>query len=39
MPKLEKIIEEKLIDQLIYGDSQWTYRKDLKDRRGFVEEF
>ena len=30
MPELEKIIEEKLIDQLIYGDSQWTYRKDLK---------
>ena len=30
MPELEKIIEEKLIDQLVYGDSQWTYRKDLK---------
>ena len=30
MPELERIIEEKLIDQLVYGDSQWTYRKDLK---------
>ena len=30
MPELEKIIEEKLIDQLVYGDSQWTYREDLK---------
>ena len=24
MPELEKIIEEKLIEQLVYGDSQWT---------------
>ena len=30
MPELEKIIEEKLINQLVYGESQWTYRKDLK---------
>ena len=30
MPELEKVIEEKLIDQLVYGDSQWTYREDLK---------
>lgn len=30
MPELERIIEEKLIDQLAYGDSQWTYREDLK---------
>ena len=30
MPELEKIIEEKLINQLVYGDSQWTYRSDLK---------
>lgn len=30
MPELERIIEEKLIDQLVYGDSQWTYREDLK---------
>ena len=30
MPELERVIEEKLIDQLDYGDSQWTYREDLK---------
>ena len=30
MPELEAIIEQKLIDQLVYGDSQWTYRGDLK---------
>ncbi len=30
MPELENIIEKKLIDQLVYGDSQWTYRGDLK---------
>lgn len=30
MPELEAIIEQKLIDQLVYGDSQWTYRQDLK---------
>ncbi len=30
MPELEAIIEKKLIEQLVYGDSQWTYREDLK---------
>ena len=30
MPELEAIIEKKLIEQLEYGDSQWTYREDLK---------
>lgn len=30
MPKLESMIEQKLIEQLVYGDSQWTYRPDLK---------
>lgn len=30
MPELEAIIEQKLIEQLVYGDSQWTYRQDLK---------
>lgn len=30
MPELEAIIEDKLIEQLVYGDSQWTYRPDLK---------
>ncbi len=30
MPELESIIEQKLIEQLVYGESQWTYREDLK---------
>lgn len=30
MSELERILEEKLIERLVYGDSQWTYRKDLK---------
>lgn len=30
MPELELMIEQKLIEQLVYGDSQWTYRPDLK---------
>lgn len=30
MPELEAIIENKLIEQLVYGDSQWNYRPDLK---------
>lgn len=30
MPELEQILESKLIEQLVYGDSQWVYRPDLK---------
>ena len=30
MPELESVIEKKLIEQLVYGDSQWVYREDLK---------
>ncbi len=30
MAELESVIEQRLIDQLIYGTSQWTYRPDLK---------
>ncbi len=30
MAELESVIEQKLIEQLVYGDSQWVYRKDLK---------
>ena len=30
MPELESMIEKKLIEQLVYGESQWTYREDLK---------
>ncbi len=39
MPELEKIIEEKLIDQLVYGDSQWNYRKDLKTEEDLWKNF
>lgn len=30
MAELESVIEQKLIEKLIYGTSQWTYRPDLK---------
>ena len=30
MAELEAVIEQKLIEQLIYGESQWIYRNDLK---------
>lgn len=30
MAELEAVIEQKLIEQLVYGDSQWIYREDLK---------
>jgi type I restriction enzyme R subunit len=30
MPELEAMMEQKLMEQLVYGDSQWTYRPDLK---------
>ena len=30
MPESESIIEKQLIEQLVYGDSQWVYREDLK---------
>lgn len=30
MAELEAVIEQKLIEQLIYWDSQWIYRNDLK---------
>lgn len=39
MPELEKIIEEKLIEQLAYGDSQWTYREDLKTEEDLWKNF
>ena len=39
MPELEKVIEEKLIEQLIYGESQWTYRKDLKTEEDLWKNF
>ena len=39
MPELERIIEEKLINQLVYGDSQWTYRDDLKTEEDLWKNF
>ena len=39
MPELESMIEQKLIEQLIYGDSQWTYRPDLKTENDLWENF
>ena len=39
MPELESIIEKKLIDQLVYGDSQWTYREDLKTEEELWDNF
>lgn len=39
MPELEAIIEQKLIEQLVYGDSQWTYREDLKTEEDLWDNF
>ena len=30
MPELERVIEDNPIEQLVFGESQWTYREDLK---------
>lgn len=39
MSELESLIEQKLIDQLVFGDSQWTYRGDLKTEEDLWENF
>lgn len=39
MAELEALIEQKLIDQLVYGDSQWTYRPDLKTEEDLWKNF
>lgn len=39
MPELESMIEQKLIEQLIYGESQWTYRDDLKTEEDLWKNF
>lgn len=39
MAELESLIEQKLIDQLCYGDSQWTYRGDLKTEEDLWKNF
>ena len=39
MSELETLLEQKLIDQLVYGDSQWTYRSDLKTEEDLWKNF
>lgn len=39
MPELEAMIEKKLIEQLVYGESQWTYREDLKTEEDLWKNF
>lgn len=39
MPELESSIEKKLIEQLCYGDSQWTYRPDLRTEKQLWDNF
>ena len=39
MPELEKVIEDKLIEQLVFGESQWTYREDLKTEEDLWKNF
>ena len=39
MPELESMIENKLIEQLVYGDSQWNYRDDLKTEEDLWKNF
>lgn len=37
--ELESTIEENLINQLVHGKSQWTYRKDLKNEQDLWNNF
>ena len=39
MAELESMIEQRLIEQLEFGDSQWTYRKDLKTEEDLWKNF
>ena len=39
MPELEKKKKKKLIEQLVYGESQWTYREDLKNEEDLWKNF
>ena len=39
MSELETAIEKKLIEQLVHGDSQWTYREDLKTEEDLWKNF
>lgn len=33
MPELESVLEKRLINQLCNGESQWTYRPDIKNEK------
>ena len=35
----ESEMEDKLIDQLVNGESQWTYRQDLKNEEALWDNF
>ena len=39
MAELERIMEEKLIKQLTCGESQWTYRPDIRDEAALWDNF
>ncbi len=39
MSELESVIEKKLIDQLCSGESQWTYRPDIRNERELWDNF
>ncbi len=39
MAELESVIEQKLINQLCEGDSQWTYRKDIRNEEDIWSNF
>ncbi len=39
MAELESILEKKLIDQLCFGESQWTYRNDLRNEEDLWNNF
>lgn len=39
MQEPESMIEKKLIEQLVYGDSQWVYREELKTETDLWENF
>lgn len=39
MAELESVLEKKLIDELIYGESQWVYRQDLKTEQDLWKNF
>ena len=39
MSELESTIEQKLIDQLCFGQSQWTYRRELRTEQDLWNNF